>query len=304
MKLFDSIKNTFSNNKHDIKFYGGIACIVLGTGAAIWGAFKAKDAIEDLQDELEDIKEEAPEEEINKEVTKAYAKTIGKCVVYALPAIALEGMGIKMCNDVHRDLKADIGTFTAALTANMKDFRNYRKKVVDKEGKEADLEYMYGVAQREVAEIIEDDEGEMEVIKNASFIDEKTNTSIFSRFFDSYCKGWTKDPEVNMAFLMRLQSDFTDKLRHDGFVVFNDVLEALGYERTALGCKAGWVLGQGDNYVDFGIHDVYRNGKFDEAKTRFLNGYERTVLLDFNITCADITPFINEGRRKAAKYEF
>ena len=34
----------------------------------------------------------------------------------------------------------------------------------------------------------------------------------------------------------------------------------------------------GDNFVDFGILDLY-----NEKKRDFVNGYERTILLDFNV---------------------
>ena len=34
----------------------------------------------------------------------------------------------------------------------------------------------------------------------------------------------------------------------------------------------------GDNYVDFGIYDTSK-----EANRNFVNGYERTILLDFNV---------------------
>ena len=36
-----------------------------------------------------------------------------------------------------------------------------------------------------------------------------------------------------------------------------------------------------DNYIDFGIYDVNRRGASDAA--RFVNGLERSVLLDFNV---------------------
>ena len=34
----------------------------------------------------------------------------------------------------------------------------------------------------------------------------------------------------------------------------------------------------GDNYVDFGIYNTSK-----EANRNFVNGYERTILLDFNV---------------------
>ena len=58
--------------------------------------------------------------------------------------------------------------------------------------------------------------------------------------------------------------------------------DLLGIQRTSAGQVVGWIYDEsnpiGDNYVDFGIYDLH-----DEAKRNFVNGYERTILLDFNV---------------------
>ena len=56
----------------------------------------------------------------------------------------------------------------------------------------------------------------------------------------------------------------------------------LGIPRTRAGQIVGWIYDKknpiGDNYVDFGIYDTNK-----EANRNFVNGYERTILLDFNV---------------------
>ena len=56
----------------------------------------------------------------------------------------------------------------------------------------------------------------------------------------------------------------------------------LGIPRTRAGQIVGWVYDEdnplGDNYVDFGIYDINREKTID-----FVNGYERVILLDFNV---------------------
>ena len=55
-------------------------------------------------------------------------------------------------------------------------------------------------------------------------------------------------------------------------------------EETEAGQVVGWIYDpenpnhNGDNYVDFGILDVY-----NKQKRRFINGHERSVLVDFNV---------------------
>ena len=62
----------------------------------------------------------------------------------------------------------------------------------------------------------------------------------------------------------------------------NDVYEMIGIPKTKAGQIVGWIYDEknpvGDNFVDFGIYDVN-----NEAKRDFVNGYERSILLDFNV---------------------
>ena len=50
----------------------------------------------------------------------------------------------------------------------------------------------------------------------------------------------------------------------------------LGLERIQAGQVVGWVLDEnGDNFIDFGM--------FEAHNSRFLNGWERSIILDFNV---------------------
>ena len=63
-----------------------------------------------------------------------------------------------------------------------------------------------------------------------------------------------------------------------------DVYDMLGIPRTKAGQIVGWLYRpedpnyKGDNHVDFGIYDYTK-----EINRDFVNGYERTILLDFNV---------------------
>lgn len=71
-----------------------------------------------------------------------------------------------------------------------------------------------------------------------------------------------------------------DVLIHRGHVFLNEVYDALGIERTPEGSVVGWVLGdRGDDFIDFGIF----GNDWDIAKRMFVNGDERSVLMDFNV---------------------
>ena len=83
-------------------------------------------------------------------------------------------------------------------------------------------------------------------------------------------------------FLKRQQAYANDKLKANGYLFLNEVYDMLGIPKSKAGQVVGWIYdpenGTGDNYVDFGIYNVNR-----EAARDFVNGYERTILLDFNV---------------------
>ena len=79
---------------------------------------------------------------------------------------------------------------------------------------------------------------------------------------------------------LRKQQDYANEvLKCKGYLFLNDVYAMLGIPKTKAGQVVGWKWdSNGDNYVDFGIYDVT-----DERKRAFVNGYERNILLDFNV---------------------
>ena len=52
----------------------------------------------------------------------------------------------------------------------------------------------------------------------------------------------------------------------------------LGFPHTSAGAVVGWVRGNGDGYVDFGLMDFYSN-----ANRLFHEGFEPNIWLDFNV---------------------
>lgn len=67
-----------------------------------------------------------------------------------------------------------------------------------------------------------------------------------------------------------------DRLHARGHLFLNEVYEALGLPHTQAGAVVGWVVGNGDNFVDFGLYT-------GEAARDFVNGREGSILLDFNV---------------------
>lgn len=109
--------------------------------------------------------------------------------------------------------------------------------------------------------------------------DDKTNVSQYARFFNESCAAWTKDSECNLMFL-RLQQEYANRLlKERGYIFLNEIYDLLGIPRTKAGQVVGWVYNKenpvGDNCVDFDV--------FSQRNEDFVNGLERSALLDFNV---------------------
>ena len=84
-------------------------------------------------------------------------------------------------------------------------------------------------------------------------------------------------------FLKHQQNYANEKLQKQGYLFLNDVYDMLGIPKTKAGQVVGWVYDEAhpdiyDNFVDFGIYDLY-----NEKARDFVNGREKSILLDFNV---------------------
>ena len=115
--------------------------------------------------------------------------------------------------------------------------------------------------------------------KKQVLVDDPNGLSVYARFFDEGCEQWSKNPEYNLMFLRSQQNYYNDMLKSRGHVFLNEVYDALGIPRTQAGAVVGWMISDnGDNFIDFGVFDGDRPRARD-----FVNGYERSILLDFNV---------------------
>ena len=163
-----------------------------------------------------------------------------------------------------------------------KGFKDYRSRVVERFGKELDKELKYNIKAKEIETTVVDENGEEKVVKETVNVADPNRYSEFARFFDDGCTGWSKDPEFNLMFLRRQQDYANEKLRKRGYLFLNEVYAMLGMDATKAGQIVGWIYDEkhpiGDNYVDFNIY----NGDSERARA-FVNGKERSILLDFNV---------------------
>ncbi len=245
---------------------------------------RSKEHVDTIHGYLEkpDKKEEYTEEDSKKDLLIVYRNTavnLGK--LYA-PSVLL-GIASITCilasnNIIHKRNVA----LTSALTVAEQRYKDYRGRVVERFGQEVDHQLRYNIKAREIKETVIDENGEEKTVTKTVDVADPNTYSDYSRFFDEGCSGWEKDPEYNLMFLRAQQQYANDILRSRGHLFLNEVYDMLGIPRTKAGQVVGWVYDEdnavGDNFVDFGIYDIYR-----EKNRDFVNGYEPVILLDFNV---------------------
>ena len=222
------------------------------------------------------------EEDSKKDLAIIYARSAMRFVKLYGPSVLLGAASISCILASHRILSKRNAALAAAYSIVDKGFKEYRSRVVDRFGKEVDKELKYNIKAEEIEEKVIDENGEEKVEKKIVSVANPSEYSDYAKFYDDGCAGWTKDPELNLMFLKRQQRYANDKLKAQGHLFLNDVYEMLGIHKTKAGQIVGWIYDEknpnGDNYIDFGIYDIHSAPARD-----FVNGYERTILLDFNV---------------------
>ena len=293
---FAAHKAFFKVKKHspEILITAGVIGTVASAVMACKATTKLSDILEDSKEQINQVHnfledDKIPEsqyskEDGNKDLAIIYAQTGIKLAKLYAPAVALGALsitGIVASNNILR--KRNIA-LAAAYTTVDKTFKRYRNNVIDRFGEKVDKELRYGIKAREIEEIVVDDDGnEKTVKKTVEAADPVSMYSDYAKIYDAGCNGWTKDAEFNLMFLRHTQAQANDILKRRGYLFLNEVYDMLGFQRTKAGQVMGWIYDEenpvGDNFVDFGIYNT------DIEKARdFVNGIERVIILDFNVT--------------------
>lgn len=223
------------------------------------------------------------ETDYKKDLTIMYTQRGLQLAKLYAPAVILGTVSITAILAGHNILRKRNVALAAAYATVDKGFKEYRGRVIERFGEELDKELKYNIKAKEVDEIkVDEKTGKEEVVKKTVNVADPSTYSDYARFFDDGCTGWTKDPEYNLMFLKDQQRYANDRLKTKGCLFLNEVYDMLGIPRTKAGAIVGWIFDEkhpnGDNFVDFGIYDIHNDKKRD-----FVNGYERTILLDFNV---------------------
>ena len=296
--LVNSATRTFNRaglklKKHspEIMVTAGVIGVVASAVMACKATTKASSIVDEMKEEMDKIHKAADmvdeeiysEEDLKKDTSIVYIQTGVKFAKLYGPSIALGALSITSILVGHNILRKRNLALAAAYTAIDTSFKAYRGRVVERFGKELDKELRYNIKAKEVEEtVIDEKTGKEKVVKKTIDVVDPNEYSDYARIFNDSCNGWSKDPEYNLMYLKQQQSYANDLLKSRGHLFLNEVYDLLGIQRTKAGNIVGWIYDEknpvGDNIVDFGIYDINRPKNRD-----FVNGYERTIILDFNV---------------------
>ena len=302
MKVKEII-NSVSYNAHKIGFkikkaspeimvVAGVVGVVTSTVMACKATTKVNDILEETRKQVDDVhnvldsdvitEEEYNNDDAKKDLAIIYTQTGVKLIKLYAPSVIVGALSITGILASHKILKKRNVALTAAYATIDRSFKEYRGRVVERFGKELDRELRYNIKAQEIEEKTVDKDGNETIEKKTISVVDPNMYSDYARIFDNGSMGWTKDPEYNLMFLKLQQNQANDRLRAQGYLFLNDVYDMLGIPRTKAGQIVGWIYDEenpvGDNFVDFGIYDIY-----NEKACDFVNGRERSIVLDFNV---------------------
>lgn len=250
----------------NIMFGGGVVGVVTSTVLACRATLKLPEALDAMQFELNDVN--STELVDKKDVAYVYAKNIAHIAKIYAPSFVVGALSISALTGSHVTLTKRNAGLTAAYAAVSKAYNEYRERVSNEFGEQKELELYHAAT----SEKIKNEDGKSEEV----MIADPNKWSPYARFFDEYSVNWVKNAEHNRLFVQCQQTYANHLLHARGHVFLNEVYDMLGIERSSAGQVVGWVLNsQGDNYIDFGM--------FKAENSMFVNGGERSVLLDFNV---------------------
>lgn len=291
-RKFHKIGFQFKKHSPEILVVAGVVGGVTSAVMACKATTKASDIVEDTKSQLDIIHKGMKDGNINgveytkedgtKDLTIVYTQTAVKFIKLYGPAVALGTVSIVSILAGHNITRKRNLALTAAYATIDNSFKQYRNRVIERFGDELDRELRYDIKAKEVEETVVNEDGTESTVKTTVNVIDPNTISDYSRIFDECNTSWSKSPEHNLVFLKQQQNYANDLLKSRGHLFLNEVYDMLGFPRTQAGQIVGWVYDEvnpiGDNFVDFGIYNL------DSERARaFVNGYERSILLDFNV---------------------
>jgi len=255
---------------------GGVASGIMASRATL----HLETTINAWQSDVQDVKEVkelvsrgdtgVTTKEYNKAIAFAYSRGMFSVVKLYAPSVTLGVCSIACVVSAHGIMRRRNVALIAAYKAIETSFTEYKKRVATEFGEDTEKEISQGITH----EYAEDEKGKKKLVAKV----DPNGVSQYGRFFDETCSDWSKVPDYNVTYVRAQQNIANDLMHSRGHIFLNEVYDMLGLPRSKAGQIVGWVVGEGDGYIDFGIDSL-----INEKAREFVNGYEPAIFLDFNV---------------------
>lgn len=257
-------------NSPHIFFVGGVVGVAASTVLACRATLKLEPILDEIRIDVEKVKvteKVSSEEERSRVMALVYFKGALKVGRLYAPPVVLGAASVALLTGSHVQMTRRNSALSATLALVSQAYDDYRDRVREELGEEKELDIYRAVEKQD--EIVDGKKKKTELVH-------PNKHSPYARVFDETSFCWEKNAELNRIFL-QVQQNYVNHLLHaNGHVFLNEVYDLLGMPRSVAGAIVGWVRdGNGDNYIDFNMFDV--------PSSRFINGEERSIWLDFNV---------------------
>lgn len=266
-----------------LMFVGGAGTVV-AIGVACVKTRQLDDILSEHEKQLERIKRIEEENakrgnntKLAKETTAVYANTgIRMARLYALP-IAIEFTSLFCIMKAHSMMTKRLATLGAAYATLDAGFREYRSRVAEKFGEEAEKKIRLGSKEIEVKKEIVDEDGNKTIAtEKVEVVD--PSCCDYEKLFTRANPYWDDSEDIVQYFFLQTQRELNEKLKarshggRVGSVVLNEAYRMHGFEPTIPGMVVGWIFDRshpfGDNYIEFKVTKVKvvnENGELEDA---------------------------------------
>ena len=302
MNVISVVKNVgarvavkLADNAPTILVVTGTAAMALGAVLAVKQTAGADDILDDHKERMkaiverrkraEEKKEYYPVETQRLDTVKEFFKTGGKFVKLYSPAIIAEIVGATMIFTGHHILAQRHLAAVASYAAAQKSYDDYRERIIEEYGEEADAKALTGMHKESVTTM--DENGGETVTDYDNAIDPESVDQFSVLYDDMYSTSWTPNAVTNMAQIKAVEEYYNNIFEARKFIRYEDVLRDLGIwdrlpiEKQKIFVGKGWVWGCGDNHISLGIFDV--NKPMTDARKEFIMGYEPSILIVPNL---------------------
>lgn len=269
MSKMDNVKAFVKDNESDILIGGGIIAGVLSAVTLVFATIKAVDEYKEHKDNLEmcETIETVPDDEgndiaVTEETRKDYIRNENLSYawqltkLYALPVVGgIISIGaILTAHKIDKNEKNEAIALAAEAIATASSiaasFAEYRKRVVETYGAQADYDIYMGRSETEVVtEEVDPKTGKTKNVKK-TIVDYEPIGNPYEREWSMWTSTeFTKSPKRNLAFLKSCKLAYQNQVDARGYAIANDFYQHLGID-TSVGPD------QTEKYVPNGVGTI------------------------------------------------